>query len=345
MFCNYSGVFRYEEVKIIGKDLCVDGRWIHIVSMGRREGNAYLCILEQQPALEEQPAWKPNATNRESMLETVKEPDASALHINKIMIGENTFELQGGIGGNIAQQAEMAQAYIFFQQMIENGWSVSEESIFYQLDWKRMGLVELRLMDSSKKLPELTGEIRKMTFGPASRNHIIQMPVRLERGKTNQLQFTLQEGGEEIICYIDQVGMIEPLIEEQRRFEDTQYREKALQRITIEEFDKIKKTALETLEADCPRGMGYFTVEYECTDENLSAQFYAVADLNRISEPRQGGTSMLMMGGRSTGSETGPHGYRSRCRVIQYAVPVDTNVLDAELFMMIELIPGKEVVF
>lgn len=345
MFHSYSKVFRYDEVRIIGKDLCVDGEWIHIVGMTRKEEQAYLCILEQQPALEVHPVWKKDATNRESMLESAEEPEACALHINRIMIGENTFELQGGTGGNIAQQAEQAQAYLFFGQMLENGWSIPEESYFYQLDWNCIGLVELRLVNTYEKLPELIGEIRQLILGPSVRRHIIQMPVRLEQGKNNQLHFTIEEAGEEIICYINQVRMIEPLVEEQSRFEDAQYREKALQHVTESEFEKMRDTLLEALEADCPRGMGYFTVEYECTKENFSAQFYAAADLECIPKPKQGGTSMLMMGGNSTGQEMGPHGYRSRCRVIPYAVPVDTNALDAELFMMIEMIPEKVVVF
>ncbi|MDE6053663.1 MAG: hypothetical protein K2G55_07880, partial [Lachnospiraceae bacterium] len=252
-----------------------------------------------------------------------------------------TFELQGGSRWNLAQ-LEFVEAYFFFQQMMEKGWRLSEDSLFYRLEWNRMGLVSLRLKDVCERLPVLTGEIRQVTVGTTHKSYIIQKSVRLEQGTTNQLCFSLEEDGEEVICYINQVRMMEPLIEEQRRFDDVQYQERALQYVTREEFEEMKEMALTSIGAECPRGRGYFTVEYECTRENLSAQFFATTDLDRIPEPKNGGTAMLMMGGRPD-QETGPHGLRNRCAVVQYAVPVGTKALDAELFMMMETIPEKEV--
>lgn len=338
MFQTYMKVFRFDEVRIIGKDICIDDEWIHIVGMGRKKEGSYLYILDRQPPSEGNFVWRPDQTNRESMLAS---EDRHAV-ISKIKIGEETYELQGSVIGNLAQQAETAEAYFFFQQMIENGWRIPEDSYFYHLEWNCIGLEELRLKDTYEKLPELSGEIRQLTFGPSSRNYIVQVPVCLEKGKINQLSFSLGEYGEEVVCYINQVNILEPFIEEQKRFEDVQYQERALQHITAEEFEKMKKMALEAIEADCPAGMGYFTVEYECTKEELSAQFFAVSYLDSFPEYKKGGTSMVMMGGKPE-QETGPHGYRSRCAVIQYAVPVETKVLDAELFMLIETIREKEV--
>ncbi|MDE5823558.1 MAG: hypothetical protein K2H91_02585 [Lachnospiraceae bacterium] len=341
IFQSYIEASCFEEVSIIGKDISIDGEQIHIVGMGRKKEGTFLYILEQQPSLEEYPVWKPEQTKRESMLDSAGRHEGNALHLNKIKIGEDTFNFQGGSGGNLAQ-LEFVEAYFFFQQMMEKGWSLSEDSPFYRLEWNRMGLVSLRLTDVCERLPVLTGEVEQVTVGTTHKSYIIQKSVRLEQGKTNQLCFSLEEGGEEVICYMNQVRMMEPLIEEQRRFDDVQYQERALQHVTREEFKEMKKMALTSIEAECPRGMGYFIVEYECTRENLSAQFFATTDLDRIPEPKNGGTTMLMMGGRPD-QETGPHGLRNRCAVVQYAVPVETKALDAELFMMMETIPEKEV--
>lgn len=340
-FQSYMEAFRMEEVSIIGKDIFLDGACIHVVGMGRKEEGTFLYLLEEQPLSEENPVWKPDQTRRESMSDSADRYDGKALHINKVTTGGETFALQGGTGGNLAQM-EYAEAYFFFQQMMEKGWRLSEESPFYHLEWKCMGIVTLHLRDSYEKLPVLTGEIERVTVGPTHKSYIIQKPVRLERGKTGQLSFFLEEGGEEIVCYINQVDMMEPLAEERKRFADPQYQERALQHVTAEEFEQMKKMALESIGADCPEGMGYVTVEYECTRENLSAQFYATRYLDSIPEPKNGATAMLMMGGRPE-QETGPHGFRNRCAVIQYAVPVATEALDAELFMMTETIPEKEV--
>lgn len=345
-FQSYMEVFRFEEVSIIGKDISIDGEPVHIVGMGRKKEGTVLYLLEQRPSLEEQPVWQPDQTTRESMLESARVNEGNALHIDKIKIGEDSLEFQGGNGGNLAQM-EYTEAYFFFQQMMEKGWSLSEESPFYHLEWKCMELVALHLKDSDlkdsdQKLPSLTGKIERVTLGPTHRSYVIQRPVRLERGKTSQLSLFLEEEQEEIVCYINQVNMMEPLMEEQKRFADAQYQERALQCVTREEFEEMKRTTLALIEAECPRGMGYFTVEYECTKENFSAQFYPVTYLDRIPEPKAGGTAMLMMGGKPE-EETGPHGLRNRCAVIQCAVPIATEVLDAELFMMNEVIPEREI--
>ena len=342
MFQSYREVFRLDEVRIIGKDVCINDEWIHIVGMGRKPEGIYFCILEQQPSLEECPIWREDRTNRERMLDDTNRKDEKALHINRIKIGNDIFELQGGSGGNLAQQAENTQAYFFFQQMMDNGWRLSEDSCFYQLDWDHIGLVELRLRDAYEKLPELSGEVNQLTLGPSCRSFIVQLPVKLERGKSQKLHFSLEEGGDEITCYINQVNMIEPIIEVQKQFADEQYQKKALQHVTREEFEEIKKTSIESIEADCPSGMGYFTIEYECTVENLSAQFYARAYLDSIPKPKKGATSMFMSLGKPE-QEIGIHGFQNRCTIVQYAVPVETQELDAELFMMIETIQGREI--
>lgn len=339
LFQSYQKAFYFDEVKIIGKDVCLDGEWIHVVGMGRKAEGAFLYILEQQPSLEENPVWTPDRTNRERLLGTLGEYDGKALHVNKIRIGQDDFELQGGSCGNLAQR-EFAESYFFFQQMMENGWGISEDSCFYQLGWNCMGLAELRVKDSNEELPELSGEIAQLTIGHTSKRHIVQMPVKLERGKTNQLQISL-ENGETATCYINKVGMMEPLAEEREGFADVAYQEKMLQHVTREQFEEIKKKTLSMIEADCPEGMGYFTVEYECTKERFSAQIYAAEDLEQIPEPTVGSAAVFMVN-RKPEQETGPHGLRSRCAVIQYAVPAGTKSLDAELVMMLEMVPEKQ---
>ncbi len=355
IFQTYRKAFRLEEIKVIGRDVSLDGTYIHIVGMGCRQKcdneGTFLYVLEEQSLQGEHIVCRANQTKRQFMLESaaVNRNNGKALHISEIEIGGEHFELQGGSMGNLSQ-AEFAEAYFFFQQMIENGWSIPEESPFYRLDWNCIGLAELRLSESGEKLPELTGAVSQLTLWPTSRDYIVQVPVRLERGKTAELRFVLEEDGEEIVCYINQVKLLEPLKEEQKKFNDAQYQERILQHVSAEEFETMKKTALDSIKAQCPAGMGYFTVEYECTKDNFSAQFYAAEELDCIREPAKttviggssGPTSVILMGGKSNpDQETGPHGMRSRCAMIQHAVPVGTEILEAELFMMIEMIPGR----
>ena len=354
VFQTYLKIFRFDEVKVIGKDVMLGDVCIHVVGMGfRRESDnkgPYLYLLEEQPQQEECAGCSHNQTKRETMLESGRgnQNDRKALHISQIQIGETCYTFQGGGMGNL-MQADFVQAYLLFQQMMEAGWRIPETSPFYEMDWNQIGLAELRLSGVYDRLPELSGEIRRVTLGMTCRQYAVQMPVQLERGKTAELRFALEEGGEEIVCYVNQVGMSQPLLEQQERFEDAKYREMALQYQTIEEFENMKKSVLNALEEQCPAGMGYFTVEYECTGEGLSAQFYTVAELDGVSEPAKthiiggstGVTTIMMMGGKPE-QEIGPHGLRSRTTVVQTVVPVETQTLAAELFLVIETIPEKE---
>lgn len=339
-FKGYREAFSFDEIKVVGKDVCLDGTWVHFAGMGRKGQQAFFYFLEQQPAPEEGAAWRPERTNRESMLESVQEDAGSAIHICRVKVGDAEFEMQGGSCGNLAQGNQM-EANCFYWQMLEAGWRICKDSPFYSLDWNCTGLAVLELQGSYEKLPELAGPM-EFTIGPACRRHMLQILVELKRGETNELHFLLEDG-EEVSCYVNQVDLTEPLKEERKRFNDSKYQEKMLQHCTQEEFEEMKQMVLGTLQSDCPEGMGYFTVEYECTRENFSLQFYAAADLDSAPEEKEGCASMLMFGGKPE-QETGPHGLRNRIAVIQYAVPVETQTLRAELFMALETIGERRCV-
>ncbi|MDE7276504.1 MAG: hypothetical protein K2N98_06585, partial [Lachnospiraceae bacterium] len=89
------------------------------------------------------------------------------------------------------------------------------------------------------------------------------------------------------------------------------------------------------LEQDCPRGMCYLGIEYECTLEG-SLAFYDRAFLE--SEPRisQGSASVMMMLLRPD-EPTGKHGLRQHGCVIQTPVAPEVRQLEAELFRFDEM--------
>lgn len=335
-FQEYREIYRFDEAKIIGKDICTDDGWIHIVSLTRRDHKAYLCVLEQQDWPDEMPCGERGMTHRESMLRHARENGGAALGIKQVKIGADEFQMQSGSCGNLGQQ-ENIEAFIFFQQMMTEGWSLSEESPFYSLSWNRMGLAELELADEYEKLPELRGEI-SFTARTAHRTHVLELPVRLERGGAGQQSFLI-EGKGEVLCHINRVDVINPREDVMKTFDSPQYREMVLQHWTLEEFEERRKSILEMVEAECPEGMGYFAVEYECTADELSVQIYAAELLDSVPEPKDH-TSALFLHTKPE-KETGPHGLRSRCVIVQHPVPLETEVLDAELFTVVETFPEK----
>lgn len=346
LFQTYAKVFHLDEIRVIGKEIWLDGACVHIVGTGRKEEcgseRTVLYLLEEQPEED-----RPEQTKREFLMNFAAV--TKAMCIREIEIGGERLVLQGGSAGNLSQ-TEFAKAHLLFRQMIEQGWHIAENSPFYKMDWKRIRLVELQLEDPVEV--QLAGSVRKLTVGPTSRDYIVRVPVRLERGGSAKLSVPLEKGGEEVVCYINQVTLLEPLVKEREKFKDPQYRERILQHVSEEEYETMKDTALDTIARMCPEGMGYFTVEYECTRDNFSAQFNAAEELD-LASPSAGttviggsfGATSIILLGSSPAQETGPHGLRSRCATIQYAVPAATEALDAELFMMTEMIPEKEYYF
>ncbi len=94
VFQTYLKIFRFDEVKVIGKDVMLGDVCIHVVGMGfRRESDnkgPYLYLLEEQPQQEECAGCSHNQTKRETMLESGRgnQNDRKALHISQIQIGE-----------------------------------------------------------------------------------------------------------------------------------------------------------------------------------------------------------------------------------------------------------------
>lgn len=335
-FQEYQEIYRFDEARIIGKDICTDDGWIHIVSLTRRNHKAYLYVLEQQDGPDEMPCRERSMTHRESMLRHVKENSGSALGIKNVKIGRDEFEMQSGNCGNLGQQ-EYIEAFVFFQQMMAEGWCLSEESPFYSLRWNRMGLAALELAEEYEKLPELFGEI-SFTARTAHRTHILELPVRLERGGISLQRFSIEEKGE-VLFYINRVDVMNPREELMKTFDSPQYREMVLQHWTQEEFEEKRQSMLEMIEAECQEGMGYFAVEYECTADELSAQIYATELLDSVPEPKNHTSALLLH--TKPEKKTGPHGLRSRCVIVQHPVPLEAEALDAEIFTVVEAFPEK----
>ena len=99
-------------------------------------------------------------------------------------------------------------------------------------------------------------------------------PVCLRPGEEAEITFSLEDGRSGI-CYVNRVYPIDIWRENEERFRDPRY----LEIMTAEELEKHKKEFFEGLEQDCPRGMCYLGIEYECTlDGNLT--FYDKAFLD-----------------------------------------------------------------
>ena len=154
-------------------------------------------------------------------------------------------------------------------------------------------------------------------------------------GEEAEIPFSLEDGRSGI-CYVNRVYPIDVWRENEERFKDPRY----LEIVSEEELEKQKKEFFEGLEQDCPRGMCYLGIEYECTlDGNLT--FYDKAFLDGEPAEHKGSARIMMMLLRPD-EPFGKHGLRQHGCVIQTPVLPEIREIEAELFFYMEMLDEEE---
>lgn len=353
-------IAQYEEIKVIGKDIDIDGKPLHIIAMAKQhQGQMYLYVLEAAAPITELGRDYQKKTNRESMVSSTNRE--SFLNIAKIKVGSCEIEMQGAHSG-VMMQGDYEDIFLFLVKMSEQGWKVPERSYFYKMDWKQIALTVHNVVTKGKvqqlsemkskgltvpniiappeNLPDFDKETEmEITLAKTCKSQLLQIPVKLEIGAVGQITFT-DDNGEQAICYISEVKLEDVLKEAEEHFTDSVYREKMLQYCTEHEFEEHRNSILKTVQEDCPEGMCYISITYECTSE-VSLQFYAKEYLDTVPEPKNHCSSLVFL--RHSEQGEGPHGLKNRFCMIQHAVPRNTRYIDAELFMAIRAIPEKTI--
>lgn len=158
----------------------------------------------------------------------------------------------------------------------------------------------------------------------------------LQVGKESEIPFSLEDGSSGI-CYINRVYPIDVWQENEERFKDPRY----LEIVTKEELEKHKESFFEGLAQDCPRGMCYLGIEYECT-LNGNLVFYDRSFLERKPEENRGSARIMMMLLKPD-EPYGKHRLAQHGCVIQTPVFPDIKQMEAELFYYMEMLGEKEV--
>ena len=353
-------IAHYEEIKIIGKDIDIDGKTLHLIAMTKQHhGQMYLYTLEEAAPIAELGRDYSKKTNRESMVSSANRE--GFLNIAKIKVGSCEIEMQGASSG-VIMQGDYEDTFLFLVKMAEQGWKISEQSYFYEMDWKQVALTVHDIVTKEKvqqlsemkskglavhdmitppeNLPDFDKETEiEITLAKTCKNQLLQIPVKLDIGTAQQITF-IDDNEKQVICYISEVKLEDVLKEAKEHFTDNAYREKMLQYCTEHEFEKHRDSILKTVQEDCPEGMCYISITYECTSE-VSLQFYAKEYLDTIPEPKNHCSSLVFL--RHSEQGEGPHGLKNRFCMIQHAVPQDTRYIDAELFMAIQTIPERTI--
>lgn len=328
---------QYDEIKVIGKEGTMNDKPYHIIGMTLKDKKAQMYVLELTESTEEREPWR-EKTPRESLKESMEADRNSSIfmHIREFRNGDNVYETAGATSGAV-KQGDCGETYLFFYKMYEAGWSIAEESKFFNIPWKKIALTNIELRGEYEKLPVWEEQMEAMVhLVPA--NAAIEKAVTLECGKTKEVEFQLKDGSA-AICYINKVEFMDVWAEQEKKFSDKAYREKILQHMTEEEFEQMKQNFWNMLEERCPRGKCYLTVEYECS-EDISLNFYDKEYLDTLPKQNKGSASALLMSVKPQ-KETGEHGYKLRGSVIQKPLNGDIKQLEAELFSYSEITKKK----
>ena len=327
----------FDEIKIIGKDLEKEGHFYHVIGMTLKDRQASLYVLEfLNQELEK--TYAPEKTRREQLKSSISsQADRSFfMSIKEFRNNGLVFETAGTSAGPI-KNSDYCEAYMLFMKMYQAGWKIPETSPFYKAQWEQLAITHIELRDEMDKLPEWTDSMQVLTSTIPIEN-LIEQPVMLEVGRKNEIEFALADGSK-ATCFINNVYTMDVWADEEKKFADSDYRERMLQHMSEEEFESMKKHFFDVLIQDCPKGKHFMVAEYECTS-NVSLRFYDKEYLDTCEKPKEGSASTIFIGARPDVS-TGEHDLKMRACVIQKPLEPDVKKIEAELFSYAEILKEK----
>lgn len=320
----------WRDIVVIGKTIERNGMKFHIVGMSLSdEQEANLYILE--PYIEHEIKRKGGVNNHRK---TLKEPEICSecqyMNCSAFSFGDEKFQIQSGSGGPLRySENDYGMIQLFFE-MMNAGWTVPEW--LKDTDWYELQLVTLTAFGMDK-LPQYTpGLPITITHGANAIQHIVEKTITLHVGKKRSFSF-VDADGEQVYCHINDVTLIDMWKETEEKFRDP----KVIERFSPEQLEEAKKESFRALEQNCPEGMCYIGIEYECS-KDLSLVFYTKEYLKSRPEVSGGSASFLLMHLKPD-KETGTHGLPLKGFAMQTPVTPDTETIPAELFLYYERFP------
>lgn len=320
----------WQDILVIGKTIEKDGLSYHIVGMSLTDGQeANLYIIE--PYIEPEIMRKGGINNQRK---TLKESGICSvcryLNCKTFSFGDEKLQVQSGSGGPIKYSADDYGMIQLFFEMINSGWTAPEW--LKDTDWDSLQLVTLTAYGRDK-LPIYTpGMPITITHSPDAVQHIVEKTVTLHVGKSRSFSF-LDAEGDTVYCYINDVTLIDMWKDTEERFRDPQLTE----RFSPEQLEAAKKESFLALEQNCPKGMCYIGIEYECS-KDFSLVFYSKEFLKSRPKVSQGSASFFLMHLKPD-KKTGTHGLPLKGCAIQTPVTPDTETIPGELFSYYEQFP------
>ncbi len=311
----------WREILVIGRTIERDGEKYHLIGMTLSD-TANIYILEPYKESDHITKKRKGILNHRRVLKEREDPVFSYLQCSEFAFGDEKLQTQGGTGSPLKYGLDDYGNYQLFFDMLSAGWKVPEW--LRDADWDGLQLVTLRA--EADHLPRYSEDLPiTITHRPDAVAHIIEKPVILHVGKACSLSFT-DHMKETVWCHVNQVTLIDVWKQAEERFRDPALADK----FTPEQIAQAEKMSEEVFAQECPRGMYYIGVEYECT-KDVGLMFYSEQFLKSRIQPSSG--SVFLVGAfLKPDQKNGVHGLPLKGCVIQTPVPEGTASLRAELF-------------
>ena len=331
--CNVHKI--WSDMLVIGKTIERDNKKYHIVGMTLAD-EVTLYIIEPYNEPENSGNRKKGVHNQRRILKENTGGEInkdSYLHCSEFYLGDQRLQVQGGSGSPLQHSMENYEHIQLFFDMLHAGWIIPDW--LKDEDWENLQLITLEIADM-KVLPQYVPEMPVTIKHEASfTQHIVEKTVTLTVGKSHSFCFE-DHYGEKVQCYINNVTLIDMWKDAEERFKDPRYAEM----VSEEQLQEMKKEYFEALSQNCPKGMCFIGVEYECS-KNINLQFYSKEFLKSYPETHEGRAVSLFMRLKPD-KETGTHNLPIKGSVIQTPVFPDTTKIPAELFLYLERVDGWE---
>ncbi len=332
---------KWDEILVIGRDVQEGEKLCHIVGMIRKEEEAVLYLLEpEEERADEEEMPFPYYSNRLSF----KRSDHSPMFLKGFQVGEQKFEIQSANSGALAcnDTAEgCLEETLLLYEMERAGWRLPEGHPFEHESWERLLLTKLEFSlsaeEATHRLPSWENKQVILYLDQKIQPFFVEQPVCISVGKERELNFSLADGRTGV-CYINKVYLMDVWEEQEKKFADPRYRE----RLSEEELEAMKRQFFDVLEENCPKGMCYLGIEYECSLEG-NLVFYEKAFLDRRPEEHSGSARMLLMMLRPD-EEIGSHNKKLYGCVVQVPLPPDTRQVEVELFQFLQHQKERELI-
>lgn len=320
---------KWKDILVIGKTIERDNKKYYILGMTLSElsKEANLYIIEPYKELETKYQTKKGIRNQRRLLKEIETPEVCYLHCSDFYFGKKRLCVQGGTCDYLSFPSENYRVIQLFFDMISAGWEVPEW--LKTEEWDNLQLVTLNIA-SIKRLPKYNFEMPiTIIHRPNSIQHILEKTITLHIGKSRSFSFT-DNYGEKVQCYINNVTLIDVWKETEKLFQHPKF----IKKLPSEQLQQTKEYMYKILEENCPKGMYYIGIEYECS-KDINLQFYTKQYLTSIPETHKGSSSFLMMRLKPD-KKIGKHHLPLKRSVIYTPVSPDISKIPAELFLYFE---------